>query len=162
MPVVPRSTPWGAYVRIADTLRQRIADGTLSPGAPLPSESELSREFGVARTTLRRALAVLEEERLIRALPGTGRVVLDPAADNGGEKSGQPQYRRIAADLRDQIVRGELAPGAPLPSEAAIVQQYGVSRGTARQALSDLEGAGLIRSVHGKGRFVQESEEPPR
>ncbi|WP_338065055.1 GntR family transcriptional regulator [Thermobifida fusca] len=47
-----------------------------------------------------------------------------------------------------------------MPSEAAIVQQYGVSRGTARQALSDLEGAGLIRSVHGKGRFVQEPERP--
>ncbi len=160
--MVPRSTPWGTYVRIADELRQRIADGTFPPGAPLPSESELSQEFGVARTTLRRALAVLEKERLIRALPGTGRVVLDPSASNDGEHSGQPQYRRIAADLRDRIMRGELAPGAPLPSEAAIVQQYGVSRGTARQALSDLEGAGLIRSVHGKGRFVLGVAKPSR
>jgi DNA-binding GntR family transcriptional regulator len=42
-----------------------------------------------------------------------------------------------------------------LPSESALAQQYGVARGTARHALAELEGSGLIESVHGKGRFVR-------
>lgn len=147
-------------MQIADALRRRIADGELSPGAPVPSESALGREFGVSRTTVRRALASLEEERLIRALPGTGRVVCDPSEKAGDDSARLPQYRRIAAELREQISSGVLAPGAPLPSESAIVQRYGVSRGTARQALSELEGSGLVRSVHGRGRFVREAETP--
>ncbi|MES0832248.1 GntR family transcriptional regulator [Nocardiopsis tropica] len=55
---------------------------------------------------------------------------------------------------------GDLAPGGTLPSEAALVRQYDVSRGTARQALSALEATGLVIAVHGRGRFVQGPETP--
>ncbi|GAA4942859.1 hypothetical protein GCM10023224_26750 [Streptomonospora halophila] len=153
----PRATPWGTYTQIAETLRQRITSGALAPGAALPSESALGDEFNVARSTVRRALAALEADHLIRTLPGTGRVVCDPdEGSKAGDPSGhQPQYRRIAAELRGKISRGDLAPGDALPSEAAIVRTYDVSRGTARQALSELEGSGLVVSVHGKGRFVR-------
>ncbi|WP_431867959.1 GntR family transcriptional regulator [Nocardiopsis eucommiae] len=149
-------TPWGTYHQIADALRSRITSGDLTPGDALPSEAALGQEFGVARTTVRRALAELKSERLIKALPGTGRVVCTPQEREAALEDGPPpaQYRRIAAALRKQITSGELAPGAGLPSEAALVRQYGVSRGTARQALSELEGTGLVVAVHGKGRFV--------
>ncbi|GAA3763046.1 GntR family transcriptional regulator [Salinactinospora qingdaonensis] len=159
----PRSTPWRTYAQIAETLRQRIANGALAPGKPLPSEATLGQEFHVARSTVRRALAVLEAGRLIRTVPGTGRLVCAPEETAEQVPSEQqPQYRRIAADLREQITRGLLAPGAPLPSEAALVRHYGVSRGTARQAFSELEGSGLIVSVQGKGRFVRSPETPAR
>jgi len=59
-------------------------------------------------------------------------------------------HRRIAVDLQRAIAAGELAPGDPLPS----TREYGVSRGTARQALSFLARLGLVRAVPGKGRFV--------
>jgi DNA-binding GntR family transcriptional regulator len=58
-------------------------------------------------------------------------------------------------DLRAAIERGELGRGDMLPSEAALTEQYGVSRWTARQALIELQGAGLIETRHGKGRFVK-------
>jgi DNA-binding GntR family transcriptional regulator len=81
--------------------------------------------------------------------------------ESAGTASAPPaQYRRIASDLKDRITNGELAPGDALPSEAALVREYGVSRGTARQALSDLEGTGLVVAVHGKGRFVIGAETP--
>ncbi|SKA14284.1 Transcriptional regulators [Marinactinospora thermotolerans DSM 45154] len=156
----PRSTPWRTYTRIAETLRRRIADGDLPPGSALPSEAALGQEFRVSRTTVRRALATLEGDGLVTTLPGTGRVVRDPGEDDAS--SSVPRYRRIAAELREQITDGTFAPGAALPSESALVRLYGVSRGTARQALSELEGSGLIVSVHGKGRFVRESDRPPR
>jgi DNA-binding FadR family transcriptional regulator len=53
----------------------------------------------------------------------------------------------VAAQLRGQIVRGELREGDTLPPEAELVQQFGVSRPTLREALRVLEGESLI-SVH--------------
>jgi DNA-binding GntR family transcriptional regulator len=139
---------WGAYTRIADVLRGRITSGELAPGVLLPSEAVLCEEFAVVRNTIRRALAVLEGEALIKTLPSKGRVVC------GGAPT-QYEYRRIASDLRGEIARGAFRPGDLLPSEAALVERYGVSRGTARQALSDLERAGLVETKHGKGRLVR-------
>lgn len=149
-----RQTAWGTYARIADALRERLAAGDPPPGALLPSEAALCKEYGVVRNTVRRALAALESEELIETLPGRGRVVRPPGqpTTSGGAP---PRYRRIAAELRAEIARGALAPGDALPSEAALMERYGVARGTARQALADLEGAGLVESVHGKGRYVR-------
>lgn len=141
-----RSTPWGTYARIADTLRERLAD--VAPGSALPSETSLAAEFGVARNTVRRALAELERDGLIVTLSGRGRVVSDPT---GTVAAG---YRRIADDLRQQISSGVLATGQRVPSEADLMRRYGVSRGTARQGLALLEATGLVTAVHGKGRFV--------
>jgi DNA-binding GntR family transcriptional regulator len=150
----PTSTQWGSYTRIAETLRARLA--LLAPGFPVPSETVLSGEFGVARNTVRRALGQLAEEGLVGTVPGRGRVVLAP----GVPVATLPAYRRIAADLQRAIASGDLAPGDAVPSEARLTREYGVSRGTARQALSLLAGLGLVRVVHGKGRFVQATTSP--
>ncbi|MGB6165772.1 MAG: GntR family transcriptional regulator [Pseudonocardiaceae bacterium] len=58
-------------------LRQSITSGALQPGASLPSESELGQRYGVSRPTVRRALQTLEQEGLISAHAGRGRVVRD-------------------------------------------------------------------------------------
>ena len=144
----PTSTQWGSYARIAEALRLRLE--LLRPGSPVPSEKVLSGEFGVARNTVRRALALLAEDGLVGTVPGRGRVVLTP----GLPAATLPAYRQIAAELQRDIAAGELAPGNALPSEAALTRQYGVSRGTTRQALSFLGRLGLVCAVHGKGWFV--------
>jgi DNA-binding GntR family transcriptional regulator len=61
--------------RIADDLRGQISDGTLGPGALLPSEPELAREYAVNRQTARTALQALEREGLIVVRPRRGRIV---------------------------------------------------------------------------------------
>lgn len=154
----PRATAWGAYKTIASSLRQRITGGEFAAGSLLPSEAELTTEYGVSRNTLRRALTELEGERLVTVLPGRGRVVADASAETPRAGSGQsvPSYRLIAADLRGRIERGELRPGDVLPSEAELTAQYRVSRGTTRQAFLELQAAGLIDAVQGRGRFVRE------
>ena len=53
-------------------LRRGLVDGAANPAQPLPSEAELSRRFGVSRVTVRRALARLEDEQLIRRAQGVG------------------------------------------------------------------------------------------
>lgn len=151
--VTPRTTAWGAYKGIADSIRTRIVDGEFAPGSVLPSEAKLCTEYHVSRNTLRRSLEQLATEGLIVAQPGRGRVVRTPRGE--GKGSAPPQYRSMVAELHAMIKSGELGPGDALPSESALAEQYGVARGTARHALAELEGAGLVESVHGKGRFVR-------
>jgi DNA-binding LacI/PurR family transcriptional regulator len=68
----------------------------------------------------------------------------------------EPLYRQIHADLVARIRGGELAPGAPVPSERQISAQYGVSSITARRALLELTKQGLIYGHQGIGRFVSD------
>ncbi|MBA3414276.1 MAG: GntR family transcriptional regulator, partial [Chloroflexia bacterium] len=65
-------------------------------------------------------------------------------------RAGWPLYRQIAADLRRQIEDGELRPGDPVPSEQALVERFGVSRGTVRQARATLRADGTIGGSQGK------------
>nr|BFE85685.1 hypothetical protein GCM10020093_082860 [Planobispora longispora] len=53
--------PVSAVAALADALRSRILSGEIEPGTPLP-EQELSAAYGVARPTVREALAVLVHE----------------------------------------------------------------------------------------------------
>ena len=68
---------------IADRIREKIVNGTLKAGDLLPAEDELTLEMGVARTTLREALRVLESQGLIaiRHGRGGGPVVTHPNLD---------------------------------------------------------------------------------
>lgn len=69
-------------------------------------------------------------------------------------------YERIADDLRQRIHAGELSPGDRLPSEAALVETYGKSLPTLRQALGLLQAEGLIEKQHGRGNFVRRPRTP--
>jgi DNA-binding GntR family transcriptional regulator len=61
--------------RITSDLRRQIHQGTLGPGALLPSEPELARAYDVSRQTARTALQALEREGLIVVRPRRGRIV---------------------------------------------------------------------------------------
>ena len=56
----------------------------------------------------------------------------------------------LGADIRD----GHLRTGDKLPTEAAIMERFGVSRTVVREALSRLQAAGLVETRHGIGTFV--------
>ena len=61
--------------KISTDLRRQIHEGILGPGALLPSELEVAREYGVSRQTARTALQALEREGLVIVRPRRGRVV---------------------------------------------------------------------------------------
>jgi GntR family transcriptional regulator len=65
-----------------------------------------------------------------------------------------PLYEQIKLILREQIVSGELKPGAQLPTENEFCKHYHVSRITVVKALTDLAHEGLIRRIQGKGSLV--------
>ncbi|SEG67573.1 regulatory protein, gntR family [Nonomuraea solani] len=144
-------TGWRIYTQIVDRLRERIEMSEYPVGSMMPSEAALCAEFGVARNTIRRAMAVLEAEGLIQTIPAKGRLVL-----GGGKAKKEPYlYQAIARELREQIASGELVPGSAVPSELTLRRAHRVSRSTVRQALAVLEQEGLIVAEHGRGRFVR-------
>ena len=63
------------YLDIAAGLRARIEGGEWEPGAKLPRMADLAREYGVNRDTLARAIAILEADGLVWAVPRRGTVV---------------------------------------------------------------------------------------
>jgi GntR family transcriptional regulator, arabinose operon transcriptional repressor len=66
-------------------------------------------------------------------------------------------YSQILAYFRQRILDGSLAPGARLPTELELAQEYQISRGTVRQALNALVTEGLIERVQGSGTFVRQT-----
>jgi len=69
-----------------------------------------------------------------------------------------PVYRQIADRLRAAIEAGAIPPGDRLPSEAALVAEYDVSRGTARRVHRYLASLGLVEVEPGRGAYVVERQ----
>jgi GntR family transcriptional regulator len=82
-----------------------------------------------------------------------------PMLVNAG--AGVPLHRQLFLVLQDEIARGALAAGDPLPTEQELCDQFGVSRITVRRALTDLAGRGYITRRQGVGSFVR-GQSPPR
>lgn len=64
-------------------------------------------------------------------------------------------YAELIRHFRDRILDGSLPVGARLPTELALAEEYQISRGTVRQALTALVNEGLIERVQGRGTFVR-------
>ncbi|MCX5423167.1 GntR family transcriptional regulator [Streptomyces sp. NBC_00078] len=63
-------------------------------------------------------------------------------------------YMQVAQRVADDIRRGRYQPGELLPSEAQMVEMYGVGKATARAAVAELRHMGLAESRQGKGSIV--------
>jgi GntR family transcriptional repressor for pyruvate dehydrogenase complex len=63
-------------------------------------------------------------------------------------------YDAIVTEILDGIRSGRLSPGAMLPAERALAEQFGVGRSSVREALRVLEHAGVLEVRVGKGAYV--------
>lgn len=68
-----------------------------------------------------------------------------------------PLHEQVRWDLLQRIRRGEFQPGAPIPNEAQLCEQYGVSRITIRRAIGDLCADEFLYRKHGVGTFVTDA-----
>ncbi|MEU2721200.1 FadR/GntR family transcriptional regulator [Streptomyces smyrnaeus] len=76
------------------------------------------------------------------------------SAESAGQIGFQPvrpvrAYQRVAEQIEERILGGQLPPGSRLPAERELVRQFDVGRSTIREALRVLQSSGLIRSRPG-------------
>lgn len=99
------------------------------------------------------------------AAPRRGAPAADPGTAEAAEITGASLargqgvalWRQIATAIERDIAAGRgAAPGARLPTEAALAARFAVNRHTVRRAMEDLEARGLVRVEQGRGSFVAE------
>lgn len=140
------ASPRGTYLVIAETLRSEVQGHEV-----LPSESSLMRSYNVSRNTIRRALKALEADGIIESTPGIGwRPV------GGGDR------RTLDERMTDLLAEDALSVGDTYPSEAKLCERFGASRTAVRRVLAQMEGNGVLATVHGKGRTVRALPTPAR
>lgn len=96
----PTSARGSFWPRIAADLTDAIAHGTYAPGQRLPSEHALAEQFGVNRHTIRRSLASLCNQGLLRVTQGSGTYVEEFAVDLVLAKRTRHQQNMAMAGLR--------------------------------------------------------------
>src|SRR5262245_59300553 len=98
------SSPRPLYLQLADHLRREIETGVLKPGERLPPEVETAEKYGLARGTVRQALELLVNQRLIQRTPGKGTFITDSKLPSNSLIGIVVPYLRDS--LTAEIVRG--------------------------------------------------------
>lgn len=66
-----------------------------------------------------------------------------------------PVYVQVADQIAARIESGKLQTDKPIPSEKALVDEFGIARGTARAAVNELRNRDLVYTVPHRGTFVK-------
>jgi len=104
------------YLRLYRVLSQALAEGRIGAGAPLPSEPRLMRDYGISRSTVRRALARLEAEGRIERKRGSGTFARNRRAETGAARDLSPVLDAAAspsAAARSRTIAFQRVPTPP-------------------------------------------------
>jgi len=96
------------YLQVRDTLAERIATGKWKPNWVIPNEGDLAREFGVSSGTMRKALGLMEQERLVTRRQGRGTFVNDQSSDELSLRYLNirgPDGKRLVGDVRSPEIK---------------------------------------------------------
>ncbi|WP_406112171.1 GntR family transcriptional regulator [Kitasatospora purpeofusca] len=137
------------YRRLARQLQERIDAGTYPAGSRLPSEPELSADFGVNRLTVRQAVAELERAAVLEIRRGVGTFVRPPAVRVSITVDPRSQRFDLGSVHRALPLDGALPPAAGLPGDAALPE------GTAGTVEGDGEAVVAAPAV---GRSAEDDE----
>ncbi|MEU6738380.1 GntR family transcriptional regulator [Streptosporangium sandarakinum] len=157
--MLDRDGPIPLYKQIAEVIRERILNGDIIAGEAVPSEAELEGEYGIARTTARRVARELREQGLVHTVQGEGTFAGEPDAPRAPRRT--PRYLRIAEEVAERIRRGDFPPNRAIPSEKALMAQYGVAKATVRNAVAHLREQGWVFTVSHRGTYVTPEEKRP-
>jgi len=74
--------------------------------------------------------------------------------------TGKPVYQQLVDQVKTAAATGALRPGEPLPSIRPLAEELRVNRNTVARAYAELERAGVIVTVAGKGCFLGDNHSP--
>jgi GntR family transcriptional regulator len=116
--------PKSIVKQVSMILRHRIAEGTYTYGKRLPSESELAQEFGVSRATVRAALGILENERLITRRQGDGTYLNERVMEISAQLHSTWDFQCMISDSgrTPSVLTLQITKRAPSASEANILE----------------------------------------
>lgn len=106
------------YLQVRDALAERIAKGEWKPGRPIPNEGDLARACGVSPGTMRKALDLMEGQRLVTRQQGRGTFVNDQASDELAARFSN--IRRASGErISGQVESAEVTEGEASERECA-------------------------------------------
>ena len=112
--VIDRASPLPFYFQLAELLEREVANSRWGPGTRLPSEPELCETYGLSRTTVRQALARLEQRGLIERRKGQGTFVQEGQPGlwllQSSQGFFQDEVDRLGRTVTSQILRTEAGP----------------------------------------------------
>ncbi|CAM5331212.1 GntR family transcriptional regulator OS=Streptomyces alboniger OX=132473 GN=CP975_16185 PE=4 SV=1 [Streptomyces alboniger] len=105
------------YVRLAQTIQQRIEDGTYPPGTRVPSENQLVQAFGMSRPTVVRALELLKRDGWLESRQGYGTLVRGrPAVVEHKDRRGSEALTRDETQTSGRLIE---VGHVPVPARVA-------------------------------------------
>ncbi|WP_316976254.1 FadR/GntR family transcriptional regulator [Shumkonia mesophila] len=147
---------------IAQVLEREIADGTMQRGERLPTEAELSVQFGVSRNVLREAIARLKRDGLIQTRQGLGAFVTENppslAYRIGTENLSAQDDLRYVFELRAEVETGAAALAAERRSEAQLARIRETVNEMAEAVSHGADGVAADAAFH---RAIAESSNNP-
>jgi GntR family transcriptional regulator len=72
-------------------------------------------------------------------------------------QAGKPVYLQLADQVRNAAASGRLRPGDSLPALRPLAEELRINRNTIAKAYAELEGQGIIETIHGKGFFLKKA-----
>ena len=137
------------YERILLVLVEQIRSGQLPVGAKLPTEAELTEQYGVSRTTARRALDELRRRGLVERQAGRGTFVTNPRL--------QPDEAFLTS-FTDEIERLGHRPGVQVLSDGTVVPDSPVPERLRLPAGTAVRRLRRLRTADGQPIFVCDSD----
>ena len=129
------------YMQVAESIREAIIAGALTPGQALPTERDLSDSFGVSRASVREALRALQAQGLVSSTGSPSRTVVAEGAGAHARDAMITLLRLNGVGLDDLMgFRSLLESGA---LAAAAHRRDPEWLGEARQALEDMRQPGI-------------------
>lgn len=139
-----------AYLRLAAAIRNRIVARQLEAGSSLPTETELARQFGVNRSTLREALRHLQSAGLLERRGGGKKLFVSRpavAAVGGGLSDALALHGARVADVWEALRVMEPAIAAAAAERRSAAQLQELADAAAAFAAADLPAVDAVRMV---------------
>jgi DNA-binding transcriptional regulator YhcF (GntR family) len=137
------------YLRIVEDIRRQISTGDLRPGDRVPSARRITQQWGVAIATATKVLATLQQEGLVRVVPGVGTVVSPAGPTTPPPRT--PKRRQNTREPQPELSRDRIVRAA-----IEIADTEGMAALSMRRVATDLDAAtmSLYRYVHSKDDLV--------
>ncbi|WP_422369676.1 phosphonate metabolism transcriptional regulator PhnF [Pelagibius sp.] len=134
--------------QIAETLQNDIKDRVFKPGEKMPTEAELAERFSVNRHTVRRGIAHLEQEGILRVEQGRGTFVQERVVDY---KLGKRTRFSENIEKQSRIPSGELVRAMVISADAYIAKQLHLRKGAPValiESIGMVDGRAISVSAH--------------